>query len=114
VSVTGAGRVEQRSNGRGWAQGVCRGKSSNREAPGVCEAARGEGRQKSEGEFAKERSRKNKKRLHPVQKQLIEGRSIPGKQRSIRALSPKFIRALTTHFGLRPFFVKIMKKEAMR
>ena len=30
VRVLGAGRVEQRSNGGCWAQGVCRGQSSNR------------------------------------------------------------------------------------
>ena len=54
VRVLEAGRVEQLSNGGGWAQGVCRGHSSNREAPKrraiersaktkgkrVCEAAR--------------------------------------------------------------------------
>ncbi len=37
VRVLAAGRVD----GGGWAQGVCRRQSSNREAPGVCEAARG-------------------------------------------------------------------------
>jgi hypothetical protein len=33
VRVLGAGRVEQDSNGGCWAQGVCRGQSSNRGAP---------------------------------------------------------------------------------
>jgi hypothetical protein len=49
VRALGAGRVEQRSNGGYWAQGVCRGQSSNREAPEVCEGARGiEGRAAAE------------------------------------------------------------------
>ena len=45
MRVLGAGRVEQRSNGGGWAQFVSRGRSNNREASRVYEAARGiEGR----------------------------------------------------------------------
>jgi hypothetical protein len=39
VRVLEAGRVEQDSNGGYWAHGVCRGQSSRRKAPGVCEAS---------------------------------------------------------------------------
>ncbi len=47
--VLGAGHVEQRSNGGGWAQDVCRGQSSIREELGVCEgASRIEGRAATE------------------------------------------------------------------
>ena len=49
MRVLGAGRVEQRSNGGYWAQGVCRGQSSNREPPEVYEGVRGiEGRAAAE------------------------------------------------------------------
>ena len=64
--VLGAGRVEQRSNGGGWEQGVCRGQSSNREAPGVCEGAKGiEGsnRQEKRQNLKKEVEKKENARL---------------------------------------------------
>ncbi len=52
----------QRSNGGGWAQGVCRGQSSNREAHGFCEATRRIDAEQATSERGEEKKREVEKK----------------------------------------------------